>query len=100
MLAARSDSFSGNVALDNSEEALEEAEVGNSYQARRFAAKALANDPNRDAQLILALALARLEDIGKAQELEDTLNRDAPLDTSVQNYNLPTIRAWMKLHMG
>jgi len=100
ILAAKSDALSGNVALDHSEEALEEAEVGNWSQARRSAAKALANNPNRDAQLIVALAFARMGDIGEAQELADTLNRDAPLGTVVQNYNLPTIRAAMRLHKG
>jgi eukaryotic-like serine/threonine-protein kinase len=51
-------------------------------------------------RLVLALAFARMGDIGEAQEPADTLNRDAPLDTLVQIYNLPTIRAAMKLYKG
>jgi len=89
---------SGNVGFDNSEEALEEAEVGNLAEARRFAAQAGANTPNRNSQLVLALAFARTGDIVEAQNLADALNQNAPLDTVVQNYYLPTIHAAIKLH--
>jgi tetratricopeptide (TPR) repeat protein len=97
-LAAKSDSLTGNVAFENGAEALEEADVGNLAQARRAAEKALASAPNRYANLVVALALARAGDIGEATKLADTLNREAPLDTVVQNYDLPTIRAAIKLH--
>jgi eukaryotic-like serine/threonine-protein kinase len=97
-LAAKSDAFSGNVAFDNSAEALEEAEVGNSAQAQRAAEKALASAPNRYANLVVALTLARAGDIGEAKKLADALSQDAPLDTVVQGYCLPTIRAAIKLH--
>jgi tetratricopeptide (TPR) repeat protein len=99
-LAAKSDAFASfdNVAFDNGQEALDEAEVGNSAEAQRAAVKALASAPNRPAQLVVALAFARIGDFGKAQKLADTLNQDAPLDTLVQYYCLPTIRAAMKLH--
>jgi Tfp pilus assembly protein PilF len=79
-------------------EALREAEVGDSAQARRLAAKALESAPNRDGKLVVALTVARAGDIAGAQKLADALNQDAPLDTVVQNYSLPTIRAAMKLH--
>jgi tetratricopeptide (TPR) repeat protein len=88
----------GDVAFDNGQEALEEAEVGNFAEAKRATAKALASAPNRNAQFVVALAYARTGDIGDAQTLADALSQDAPLDTLVQNYRLPTIRAAMKLH--
>ena len=82
----------------NAEEALREAEVGTSAQAQRLAAKALASDPNRIGQLSVALAFARAGDNEQAQKLAGTLSQDEPLNTVVQNYSLPTIRAAMKLH--
>jgi eukaryotic-like serine/threonine-protein kinase len=100
VLAGKTDAASGNPAFDNGEEALEEAEAGNLAQARRFAAKAPTKDPGSDAQLVLALALARMGDTGEAQKLTDTLNRDAPFDTRAQNYSLPTIRAAINLYKG
>jgi len=42
--------------------------------------------------------LARAGEIGQAQKLADALGHNFPLDTAVQNYYLPTIRAAMKLH--
>jgi len=85
-------------AYRNTEEALREAEVGNSAQAQRLAAKALASAPNRIGQLSVALAFARAGDIEHAQKLADALSQDDPLNIVVQNYSLPTIRAAMKLH--
>lgn len=80
------------------DEALEEAGVGNLAQAQRLAARTLAIAPNRDTRLLVALAFARAGDIGQAQRLVDGLSQDAPLNTVVQKYCLPTIRAAMKLH--
>jgi serine/threonine protein kinase/DNA-binding winged helix-turn-helix (wHTH) protein/Flp pilus assembly protein TadD len=96
VLADMTDTASGNPAFDNGEEALEEAEVGNLAQARRFAEKTLTNDPNRHVQLVLALAFAQMGDTGEAQKLTDTYNRNTPVGT--QYYSLPTIRAAIKLH--
>jgi len=95
--ADKSDAFAES-ACCNGLDALLEAEVGNSAQAQRVAAKALASAPNHNGQLIVALAFARAGDIGKAQKLADALSQGSPLDTVVQNYCLPTIRAAMKLH--
>jgi eukaryotic-like serine/threonine-protein kinase len=85
-------------AYSNAVAALREAEVGNSARAQRLAAKALASAPNRIGQLRVALAFARAGDIEQAQKLADALSQDDPLNTVVQNYSLPTIRAAMKLH--
>jgi len=98
-LADKSDAFAES-AFRNGVEALLEAEVGNSAQAQRVAAKALARAPNRNGHLAVALAFARAGDIEQAQKLADALSQGSPLDTVVQNYGLPTIRAAMKLHVN
>jgi tetratricopeptide (TPR) repeat protein len=97
-LAAKSKDPSGNVAYDYAEEALDEAAIGDSPEAQRSAQKAFASSPNRNAKLVMALAFARAGDIGRAQRLADALNQEAPLDTVIQNYCLPAIRAVMRLH--
>jgi tetratricopeptide (TPR) repeat protein len=81
-------------------QALEEAEVGNLAQAQRATVKALTSAQNRDTQLLLALAFARAGEIGQAQKLADALSQQAPLDTVIQNYSLPAIRAAMKLYVN
>jgi DNA-binding winged helix-turn-helix (wHTH) protein len=91
---------SGNVGFNYSEEALEEAEVGNLAEAQRFAAQSRANTPNHNSQLVLALAFARMGDIVDAQNLADALNQSSPLDTVIQSYSLPAIRAAMRLHQN
>jgi serine/threonine protein kinase/Flp pilus assembly protein TadD len=85
-------------AYCNGVAALREAEVGNSAEAQRLAAKALASAPNRIGQLGVALAFARAGNIEQARKLADALGQNDPLNTLVQNYSLPTIRAAMKLH--
>jgi eukaryotic-like serine/threonine-protein kinase len=76
--------------------ALWEAESGDSARARQTAATALETVSNRDGRLFLALAFARAGNIEQAQKMADALNLDFALDTLVQNYSLPTIRAAMK----
>jgi hypothetical protein len=78
--------------------ALSEAEVGNLARARRVAAADLEQAQDQDRQLMSALILARAGDIDQAQSLADALSQAAPLDTLIQSYSLPTIRAALKLH--
>jgi serine/threonine protein kinase/DNA-binding winged helix-turn-helix (wHTH) protein len=96
-LAKKADSL-GSTGGEETFPALRDAEVGNSARARRIAAKAFNKAKGRSEQLVLALVLARAGDIGQAQKLADALGHDFPLDTAVQYYYLPTIRAAMKLH--
>jgi eukaryotic-like serine/threonine-protein kinase len=49
--------------------------------------------PNRDVRAMAALALARAGDTAGAEKLEAELDETFPLDTLVQRYWLPTIRA-------
>jgi tetratricopeptide (TPR) repeat protein len=61
-------------------------------------ATALRTVSNREGKLYLALALAWAGNIEQARKMADALDHDSPLDTLVQNYSLPTIRAAMKLN--
>ncbi len=77
--------------------ALREVESGNLEEARAEADAAVKLAPNRDVRAMAALALARAGDTAGAEKLAAELNRTFPLDTLVQNYWLPTIRAGVAL---
>ncbi len=79
------------------EAALREAEAGNREQARAEAKAAVKLAPNRDVRAIAALALARAGDTAGAEKLAAELDKTFPLDTLVQRYWLPTIRAGVVL---
>ena len=79
------------------EEALREVESGNREQARAEANAALKLAPNRDVRVMVALALARAGDTAGAEKLTAELDKTFPLDTMVQRYWLPTIRAAVAL---
>jgi len=81
-------------------QALREAEFGNVSAAKQAANDALALADGRDTQIMAGLALARAGDVAKAQQLADKLDRAAPLDTMLQGYWLPTIRAAIALSKG
>ena len=77
--------------------ALREVESGNRAQARAEAAAAVKLAPNRDVQAMAALAMARAGDTPGAEKLAAGLDKTFPLDTMVQRYWLPTIRAAIAL---
>jgi serine/threonine protein kinase/tetratricopeptide (TPR) repeat protein len=81
-------------------EALREAEIGNSSRAREMASKALAMSSGRDVEVMTALALARAGDAAKAEKLAGKINQEFPLDTLIQSYWLPAIRAAIELDRG
>jgi serine/threonine protein kinase/Flp pilus assembly protein TadD len=78
-------------------EALREVEFGNFAEGLKQAREALALAPGRDVKVEAALALARGGDVNTAQKLADALNQEFPLDTLMQNYWLPTVRAAIAL---
>jgi tetratricopeptide (TPR) repeat protein len=84
-------------AAYQAEAALREVEAGNREQARAEAKAALKLAPNRDVRAIAALALARAGDTAGAERLAGELDKTFPLDTRVQRYWLPTIRAGVAL---
>jgi eukaryotic-like serine/threonine-protein kinase len=73
--------------------ALREAEFGNTTRARQQIEEVLAKSPNRDMQILGALALARIGDSARAEQMADDLAKQFPQDTVVNRYWLPTIRA-------
>jgi DNA-binding winged helix-turn-helix (wHTH) protein/tetratricopeptide (TPR) repeat protein len=77
--------------------ALREVEWGNWQQARAEANAAVKLAPNRDVRAMAALALARAGDTPGAEKLATELDKTFPLDTLVQRYWLPTIRAAVAL---
>ena len=79
------------------EAALRDVESGNREQARAEAKAALKLAPNRDVRAIAALAQAREGDTAGAEKLAAELDKTFPLDTLVQRYWLPTIRAAVAL---
>jgi tetratricopeptide (TPR) repeat protein len=77
--------------------ALREVESGNRKQALAEANAALKLAPNRDVQVVATLALARSGDATVTEKLAAQLDKAFPLDTLVQRYWLPTIRAVIAL---
>jgi serine/threonine protein kinase/tetratricopeptide (TPR) repeat protein len=77
--------------------ALREAEFGNPVPARKLIALTLTLASGRDVGILAALTLARAGDAAEAEKLANKLDRDYPLDTMIQDYWLPTIRAAIEL---
>ena len=73
--------------------ALREAEFGNPDRARQEIASALELASTRDIQILAALALARAGDPHPAQKMADELGENSPVNTILNGYWLPTIRA-------
>jgi eukaryotic-like serine/threonine-protein kinase len=88
----------GTAALRQASSALLQAELGETAAARKDAAAALSIDHSRDVAIVAALALARAGDTLHATTLADALDTQAPQNTFLQVYWLPTIRAAVALH--
>jgi serine/threonine protein kinase/tetratricopeptide (TPR) repeat protein len=74
-------------------EAAREAEFGNTDLARQLVKDSLAINSGRDETVAAGIALARAGDVAGAQKIADQLNLQSPLDTIVQGYWLPVMRA-------
>ena len=74
-------------------EALREVESGNRERARADVEAALKLAPDRDVQAMAALALALTGNTAGAEKLTAELDKTFLVDTLVQRYWLPTIRA-------
>jgi tetratricopeptide (TPR) repeat protein len=98
--SARGAEFKESAATWEANAALREAEFGNVSVARDVAMKAIAVAMSRDAVLLAAAALARTGNAAQTKKLVDKLNRDFPLNTIVQTYWLPTVRASLELSRG
>jgi tetratricopeptide (TPR) repeat protein len=78
--------------------ALREAEFGDATQARKEATSALALASTRDVQILAALVLARAGDSARAQAMADALEKRNPLNTVINGYWLPSIRAAVEIN--
>ena len=76
---------------------LREVAVGDRKKAVADALAAIKLGPNRDVRAMAALAMAEGGDASDATRLAADLNRDFSLDTLVQRYWLPSIRAALAL---
>jgi serine/threonine protein kinase/tetratricopeptide (TPR) repeat protein len=97
MDSARRNDDKETAAADLAWAALREAESGNREKARADANAALKLAPNQWVQVVSALALAQAGDTAAADQLALRLDKSFPLDTLVQTYWLPTIRAAVAL---
>jgi eukaryotic-like serine/threonine-protein kinase len=77
--------------------ALRKAEAGELIQARKIEDQALQRKLERGQRMMLALSLARSGRTDEANRLADEVGQEAPLDTIVQKYLVPTVRAAVKL---
>jgi len=96
--SARAEDAKETAALWQANAALHEAEFNNASSARQRAQAALAMAPGISVRALAALAMARAGHNAEARQLAQTLIRDFPQDTILQNYWLPAIRAAIELN--
>ena len=73
-------------------------EFGNGALVRSEAVSALARSSTTDIRVLVALALARAGDSDRAQKMVDELQKENPLNTMINGYWLPTIRAAVEIN--
>jgi serine/threonine protein kinase/tetratricopeptide (TPR) repeat protein len=95
---ARQNQQNGTAADWQVNAALREAEVGHLDQSRKDAAAALALASDRYTRVLGALALARAGDSAQAQKIADSVAKEFPVDTGVNSYWLPVIRASLAIN--
>ena len=91
--SAKRNGSTDTAALWEVNEALREAEFGNTAFARKAAANAMSSSSGSDIKLLAALALARSGDTVQSSALADKIAAEFNRDTMIQAYWLPTIRA-------
>jgi tetratricopeptide (TPR) repeat protein len=94
-LLLRDDAFEA--ATYEAAAALREAAAGNRQLARGNAIRALKMSQAHGIKQMAALALAQSGDVAAAEKLAYEVDKERPLDTLVQRYWLPTIRAAIAL---
>jgi DNA-binding winged helix-turn-helix (wHTH) protein len=77
--------------------ALRNAEAGRVIQARKAQDQVLQSKLERGQRMILALSLARSGRTDEAERIAEEVSQEAPLDTVVQTYLVPTVRAAVEL---
>jgi len=84
-------------ALWKATAALLEAEIGDKQRARRLTSEALDLSTGLDASATAALASALSGDFAQAKKIADRLTHEHPLDTEIQHYSVPMVRAGIAL---
>ena len=79
------------------DEAVREAEFGNTKLAKEDTASARALTSSHDTQILAALTLARTGQIAEAERLANDLEKRYPLDTLVTQFWIPVIRASVEI---
>ena len=85
------------------EEAVRQAEMGRAAEARRLIAEAMANAKaakGSDVRILAALAGAESGDLALAENLLREVSAERPLDTLVQDYWVPILRARIAYAQG
>jgi serine/threonine protein kinase/tetratricopeptide (TPR) repeat protein len=77
--------------------ALREVEFGNGARGRAETASALAQSSTSSIRILAALALARAGDTDRALTMADQLQRENPLNTMLNNFWLPLVRAAVEI---
>jgi tetratricopeptide (TPR) repeat protein len=98
--AAMRDGAAETAALFHADGAAVEGALGNTARARQGAVRALTLSTGHDVRMIAAAAFAQAGDSGGAQKQVTALSKEFPLDTLLQNYWLPAIRAQVELNNG
>ncbi|MGC1904540.1 MAG: protein kinase [Candidatus Acidiferrum sp.] len=81
-------------------QAIRDVELGDAAGARQSLATAQALSNGRDVELLSSLVYARLGDASASQKISDRINRESPVDTIIQGFWLPAIRASVELSHG
>jgi serine/threonine protein kinase/tetratricopeptide (TPR) repeat protein len=96
--AARQNDEKESAAFWMLDAALREAETGDQEGSRELTESALALASSRDLKMLGALALARAGEITRPEALANAVNNDSPLNTVLNLYWLPTIRASIEIN--
>jgi serine/threonine protein kinase/tetratricopeptide (TPR) repeat protein len=81
-------------------DALHEAELGDTSAAKQSITEALALSQGRDVKVVAALALARIGDTARATALVGELEKSYATNSLLKIYWLPTINAAVELNKG
>jgi serine/threonine protein kinase/tetratricopeptide (TPR) repeat protein len=98
--SAKRNGSTDTAALWQVNEALREAEFGNTALARKAVADSMALSSKPDIELLAALALARSGDTVQSSALADKVATKFARDTMIQAYWLPSIRAAIAIDRG
>jgi len=95
--SARASDSKETAAAWQMDSALREAEFNNISRSRQEITSALAEAPTRDVSVLAALAFSRIGDVVRAERMAHDLAVRFPLNTAINRYWLPSIRASIEM---